>query len=66
MIDDPLLNPLFNPSSIASPLDVWPYYYTNTITPTANMLMAPKIEENNPEELKINVKKRQIKFNFVL
>ena len=30
---------------------------------TANM--APKVEEN-PEELKINVKKRQIKFNFIL
>ena len=61
-----MIDPLFNSSSIASSLDVWPNYYTNTITTTANMLMAPKIEENNPEELKINVKKRQIKFNFVL
>lgn len=60
-----MIDPLFNPSSIASPLDVWPNYYTNTIT-TTNMILAPKIEENNPEELKINVKKRQIKFNFVL
>lgn len=47
------------------PLDVWPNYYTSTMTAT-NMLIAPKIEENNPKELKINVKKRQIKFNFVL
>ena len=31
-----------------------------------NPVMAPKIEENNPEELKINVKKHQIKFNFAL
>ena len=65
MIDNLLLNSSFSPSSIASPLDVWSNYDTSTMTAT-NMLMAPKIEENNPKELKINVKKRQIKFNFVL
>ena len=42
----------------------WPISAT-LIDPAITSNMAPKVEEN-PEELKINVKKHQIKFNFIL
>ena len=42
----------------------WPFG-TTLIDSAITSNMAPKVEEN-PEELKINVKKHQIKFNFIL
>ena len=40
-------------------------FSTTLIDSAITSNMAPKVEEN-PEELKINVKKHQIKFNFNL
>lgn len=42
----------------------WPFG-TTLIDSAITSNIASKVEEN-PEELKINVKKHQIKFNFVL
>ena len=42
----------------------WPLG-TTLIDSAITSNMTPKVEEN-PEELKINIKKHQIKFNFVL
>lgn len=42
----------------------WPFG-TTLIDPVITADVAPKVEEN-PEELKINIKKHQIKFNFAL
>lgn len=42
----------------------WPFG-TTLIDSAITADVAPKVEEN-PEELKINIKKHQIKFNFAL